>query len=505
MQKLKLLMMEMKTFMITAVSLLMLVSCSKIEQGIPFEEGQEVTFGIGVGSGTKVTSSLDGTSIKFLWEEGDKVSVKVGNSYATFDMCSISNDRTEAYFKGKMPADGSEFTVQYPAGPAPDITQQTYSADESLLSQKIVLSGTGTLTAPDQASISPLKSIYAILKLNLYGANITVDSIKVTIGTTLYTLDCKVNGEGEQKTGVQIGTAAGSATAFRLVVPAAENQNISVDVTSNYGGKLEDYDSYGKGTPITKHIFTATGKTFTVSKVLNMNPVELSTVIWAPVNCGYNPDSDSDKFGKYYQFGRKYGQSYNPSSKYVEAGPTTTPKDNYFYSSDTESIKDWYTTDSSKQLAEWPSNKDQYIADPCPNGWRIPTSNELMALLCPDSNDTNLKIYKRSGKHGTSSVWGCYYNGTPNPGTQGVFLPLASYIKSDGSEQTTTTTYRRSWSQYYWSSNVNGTNAQCLSVVFDSSKSSESKKVYTDYYNGRSPKVSAQARSLGGSVRCVQK
>jgi hypothetical protein len=43
---------------------------------------------------------------------------------------------------------------------------------------------------------------------------------------------------------------------------------------------------------------------------INHGPgVEIGGVIWAPVNCGYN-ETDF-KYGKLYQWGRKYGQGYN--------------------------------------------------------------------------------------------------------------------------------------------------------------------------------------------------
>ncbi len=36
--------------------------------------------------------------------------------------------------------------------------------------------------------------------------------------------------------------------------------------------------------------------------------IEIDGVVWAPVNCGYH--KDDYKYGKLYQWGRKYGQGY---------------------------------------------------------------------------------------------------------------------------------------------------------------------------------------------------
>ena len=39
--------------------------------------------------------------------------------------------------------------------------------------------------------------------------------------------------------------------------------------------------------------------------------VEIDGVVWAPVNCGYH--KSDYRYGKLYQWGRKYGQGYDGS------------------------------------------------------------------------------------------------------------------------------------------------------------------------------------------------
>ena len=51
--------------------------------------------------------------------------------------------------------------------------------------------------------------------------------------------------------------------------------------------------------------------------------VEIDGVVWAPVNCGYH-DTDF-KYGKLYQWGRKYGQGYFDAGElcYMIEGPVS--------------------------------------------------------------------------------------------------------------------------------------------------------------------------------------
>ena len=126
--------------------------------------------------------------------------------------------------------------------------------------------------------------------------------------------------------------------------------------------------------------------------------VKIGETVWAPVNCGYH--KDDFKYGKLYQWGRKYGQGYsgdlydingNTSGTYsdstvpsvksgrvsLETGQSES-NSNVFYTSD---YLDWLSSDDSNL---WNLGtgaipvKTEY--DPCPAGWRIPTYAELNEL-----------------------------------------------------------------------------------------------------------------------------
>ena len=124
--------------------------------------------------------------------------------------------------------------------------------------------------------------------------------------------------------------------------------------------------------------------------------IVIGETIWAPVNCGYH--AADFKYGKLYQWGRKYGQGFNgyryvDGSK-VECRDAKVPSvynttvslsvgqdinnENKFYAPDKS---DW-TNESNNQLwnagTESEPVKSEY--DPCPNGWRVPTYAEMKSL-----------------------------------------------------------------------------------------------------------------------------
>ena len=189
--------------------------------------------------------------------------------------------------------------------------------------------------------------------------------------------------------------------------------------------------------------------------------VEIDGVVWAPVNCGYH-ETDY-KFGKYYQWGRKYGQGYTNDEGYLggygqdatsftlsdggvslDEGQLSSNASVFYKGNDNG---DWLSSQNDKL---WNSGtedapvKTEY--DPCPEGWRVPTSEELSSLIQnKDWKYNPVEGYSFSGSQTYSAA-------APQ-----IFLIAADWIKPDGGSAN-----GRGTSGSYWSSSVSGTDASRL-------------------------------------------
>ena len=164
-------------------------------------------------------------------------------------------------------------------------------------------------------------------------------------------------------------------------------------------------------------------------------------VIWAPVNCGYH-ETDF-RYGKLYQWGRKYGQGYYgdywydldgniPVETYSDAsvpefveGPVSLSvgqsKGNenkcYYISGDSY---DWCDSQNDKL---WNSGTEENPVktayDPCPNGWRVPTYAELNMF----NNDSP---YRTTDEHGRYGYW-VSGSSSYNSAAPEIFLPAAGF------------------------------------------------------------------------------
>lgn len=128
--------------------------------------------------------------------------------------------------------------------------------------------------------------------------------------------------------------------------------------------------------------------------------IVMGGVTWAPVNCGYH-ETDYP-YGKLYQWGRSVGQGYSNDDNYYKRDDATTPdvkmyielgqeiEDNVFYLTEVELgqwmcdseggpvfdfTTSWNDLESSERFKGYPG-----IGNPCPEGWRVPTYNELSSL-----------------------------------------------------------------------------------------------------------------------------
>ena len=213
---------------------------------------------------------------------------------------------------------------------------------------------------------------------------------------------------------------------------------------------------------------------------VNQGPgVEIDGVVWAPVNCGYH--KTSYKYGKLYQWGRKYGQGYSDEASVpsVKSGPVSLSTGqsknnaNVFYTGDYDS-GDWH---SLKECCLWnagtESNPVKTEYDPCPDGWRVPTSAEL----------DNLNDHYSSWTTDEQGQVGYWLSGSSSYSSNSsrVFLPAAGFRNYDLGNA-----LNRGLSGGYWSS---GLNDNCSNYLFFLN----SGLYLYEYYH-----------AYGVSVRCVQ-
>lgn len=196
--------------------------------------------------------------------------------------------------------------------------------------------------------------------------------------------------------------------------------------------------------------------------------VEIDGVVWAPVNCGYH--KSDYRYGKLYQWGRKYGQGYDGSlydvdgnyiGEYSDASvPSIVSGPVSLAAGQSESNSNKFYTSSSdgpttQNDALWNSGTEENPVkteyDPCPEGWRVPTYAEL----------DNLSSNKSTWTTNNEQV-GYWFSGSEpySASASRVFFPAAGsrhHYYGNAS--------LRGCSGVYWSSRPIGYNAYYLSFL----------------------------------------
>lgn len=223
---------------------------------------------------------------------------------------------------------------------------------------------------------------------------------------------------------------------------------------------------------------------------------EEKDVLWAPVYCGYSIEHPN---GLLYQFGRKAGQPYYPAAKdgaVCKSGPVQDPADDYFY----KIGGDWY---SGTSLTSWPLRDseagyvDGKIANPCPSGWRVPTTAELEGLMKIGFTQSTIWSFSDGGGTDAQKEMVVVTTGFTLKDESGLFFAAVGGRTSAGQSF-----YRGSGADAYarlWASdrnNADATKASCLEIQRDKSSNAEDGfkiKMRTDF-----------VKAGGISVRCVK-
>ena len=270
------------------------------------------------------------------------------------------------------------------------------------------------------------------------------------------------------QSGLLVGVSEGETTIFAIAGGVACECKVTVFRLIPTNDYIDEYGiNYGKGIPV-------------------------GMAVWAPVNCGYH--KTDYKYGKLYQWGRKYGQGYSGDYydingvKIGTVSDATTPEveeggvshiagnhinnANIFYQ-ECSDHDDW-TEPRDRML--WNSGTDQKPIktdyDPCPSGWRVPTYNELTSLVWYNSSSWLEDEFGQLGR---------WYSGIYlfDNATSIVFFQAAGVLDRTNGEGG-----RRGEVGCYWSS----------SQDYDMSKAMNIKRNSIDSW----------PHSNGLSVRCVQ-
>lgn len=274
-------------------------------------------------------------------------------------------------------------------------------------------------------------------------------------------------------TSVAIVDQAGNVTAVSpgnaTITAMAGMKTATCEVTVSEEAPSDDYvDEYG----------------------INHGPgVEINGVVWAPVNCGYH--AEDFKYGKLYQWGRKYGQGYinnffqDALAPVVKEGPVSLAEgqaaenENVFFNLDINKLlynqyPKWSIGVQSRMWnygTEQNPIKTEY--DPCPDGWRVPTSVESALLESCTYSWVNESHPEFNGIYGSIVVGAS--------GLGETFFPAAGYIAyGDGFG------LNRGGSFFYYNSNLS-----------DLTGAAEVYMVAESYYTRN------EASAFGMSVRCV--
>ena len=371
-----------KIFSLLAAALLIAACTSNEEVGTPFQAGQKVTLAASMGGngakqmpGKQRVAGVDnGAQIDLTWNEGDQITVKVGDATAVFTLESGAGSAS-ATFTGTMPASGTTYQVSYPVNYDESVlANQTYVANGfSKGLMKMSTKSDGTL---DGGFV--LSADNALLGLQLTGSDALSKIVLTNPATSkTYTLSCA---------GV---TLSNTETLFYIVVPAGEWANgFTVLVKDSEGN---DITSFAKESAA---IFSATEAMVMPAKELETVQITSGIgvfsvgggkqVTFSPGNLQYHPANNEWRFAA-NQTDYIGADNSNISDTYdgwLDLFGWSTSATNFGVST-SEDRRDY-----SGSFVDWGTNK---IGNDDPNTWRTLTRGEWNYVVFNRPNASSLK------------------------------------------------------------------------------------------------------------------
>ena len=250
------------------------------EIGTPFKAGQEVTISAQMPNagnngaqqlpGKQRVSGIDeGATINLTWDADDVILVKVGDKTAEFTLQSGAGT-AQAEFKGIMPADGTDFSVQYPVE-EPDLSNQTYVENGFGKGLMKMTAENGTIDGG--FTLAPQ---HTLLGLQLKGSD-ALSKIVLTnpADSKTYTLTC-----------TDVTLTEDASTLFYIVVPKGNwPSGFRVDVYAEDNSILNTFEKTGSvsfdGSAVAMPEQDVNIKSFTANGVsFRMIAVKGGTTFW---------------------------------------------------------------------------------------------------------------------------------------------------------------------------------------------------------------------------------
>lgn len=518
------------SFMAAAFTMITAASCvQELGNDGQLKEGAVVYRAVAEGADTKaVLGTNEAGRTQSMWENGDVIHIHIENSKSYRFSTSLSEPSAVADF---VYQGTDEFQIQagqaviatYPDPDWADLyyryalvwipsTQQSNPEKESYDKKAVPVvaySTDKTLHFKNAASLLKCQVNQAsATRIRFYGLN-----DEVVAGRALAAM--KENGEMDyvgipedewNEHSVELSDASGGALRsswnyYISIIPNTFASGFGIELL-NAEGEVVFTKQYDKSITIERNTILDLGTLGGSSDIepsdgdyideygINHGPgVEINGVVWAPVNCGYH--AEDFKYGKLYQWGRKYGQGYinnffqDALAPVVKEGPVSLAEgqaaenENVFFNLDINKLlyNQYPKWSIGVQSRLWNYGTEQNPIkteyDPCPDGWRVPTSVESALLESCTYSWVNESHPEFNGIYGSIVVGAS--------GLGETFFPAAGYIAyGDGFG------LNRGGSFFYYNSNLS-----------DLTGAAEVYMVAESYYTRN------EASAFGMSVRCV--